>query len=113
MRCIGARERCASATICTICASTVAEPTCSERITSAPLVFSVAPISLSPMRLVIGSGSPVSIDSSSALLALDDNTIDRHLLARPHAQPVADMHVRERHIRLAAVGFDAARCLRR
>ncbi|MEY3252550.1 MAG: hypothetical protein RL227_1523, partial [Pseudomonadota bacterium] len=68
MRCIGARERCASATICTICDSTVAEPTCSDCITSAPLVFSVAPISLSPTRLLTGRGSPVSIDSSSALL---------------------------------------------
>ena len=67
MRCIGARERCAWATICTICDSTVAEPTRSERITSAPLVLSVAPISLSPGRLVTGSGSPVSIDSSTAL----------------------------------------------
>ncbi len=68
MRCIGAFERCACATICTICASTVCEPTRSERITSAPLVLSVAPISLSPARLVTGSGSPVSIDSSTALL---------------------------------------------
>ena len=34
IRFIGARESCASATICTICARTVAEPTCSERITS-------------------------------------------------------------------------------
>ena len=56
------------ATICTICASTVAEPTCSERMTRAPLVFIVAPMSVSPTRLVTGSGSPVSIDSSSALL---------------------------------------------
>ena len=68
MRCMGARERCACATICTICDSTVAEPTCSERITSAPLVFIVAPINLSPARLLTGMGSPVSIDSSSALL---------------------------------------------
>ena len=68
MRCIGAFERCAIATIWTICASTVAEPTCSERITNAPLVLSVAPMSLSPARLVTGSGSPVSIDSSRALL---------------------------------------------
>ena len=67
MRCIGAFERCACATICTICASMVCAPTRSERITSAPLVFSVAPISLSPGRLLTGSGSPVSIDSSTAL----------------------------------------------
>jgi len=68
MRCIGARERCAIATNCTICASTVAEPTCSERMTSAPLVFLVAPMSLSPTRFVTGSGSPVNMDSSSARL---------------------------------------------
>ncbi len=68
MRCIGALERWACATICTICASTVAEPTCSDRMTSAPLVFMVAPMSLSPARLLTGRGSPVSIDSSSELL---------------------------------------------
>jgi hypothetical protein len=67
MRCIGAFERWACATICTICDSTVCAPTRSERITSAPLVFSVAPISLSPARLLTGIGSPVSIDSSTAL----------------------------------------------
>ena len=68
MRWIGARLRWACATICTICDSTVAAPTFSERITSAPLVLSVAPISLSPTRLVTGKGSPVSMDSSTTLL---------------------------------------------
>ena len=67
MRCIGARERCAWATICTICDSMVAAPTRSLRITSAPLVLSVAPITLSPTRLATGIGSPVSMDSSTAL----------------------------------------------
>ena len=68
MRCIGALERCACITICTMLASTVAEPTFSDCITNAPLVFSVAPINLSPSALVTGIGSPVSIDSSTALL---------------------------------------------
>ncbi len=68
MRCIGARERCACATICTICASMVADPTRSARISSAPLVLSVAPISRSPACLATGIASPVSIDSSTALL---------------------------------------------
>ena len=68
MRCIGARLRCAWATICTICARTVSAPTDSARMTSAPLVFMVAPISLSPARFATGIGSPVSIDSSTALL---------------------------------------------
>ena len=31
-------------------------------------MFRVAPVNVSPMRLVTGSGSPVSIDSSSELL---------------------------------------------
>ena len=68
MRCIGARLRCAWATIWTICARTVCAPIRSERMTSAPLVLMVAPISLSPGLLVTGIGSPVSIDSSTALL---------------------------------------------
>lgn len=68
MRCIGALERWACATIWTICERTVAEPTCSARITMAPDVLSVAPISLSPTRLVTGKGSPVSMASSTALL---------------------------------------------
>jgi len=67
MRCIGARERWACATICTICDSMVVAPTCSERITRAPLVLSVAPITLSPTRLATGIGSPVSMDSSTEL----------------------------------------------
>ncbi len=55
-------------TIWTICASTVFEPIESARITSAPLVLSVAPISSSPGPLGTGIGSPVSIDSSTELL---------------------------------------------
>ncbi len=56
MRCIGPRERCyASATICTICASTVAAPTCSERIAQGTTyMFIVAPMTC-PARLVTGS----------------------------------------------------------
>ena len=43
------------------------EPTFSERTTRLPLVLMVAPITLSPGRLVTGNGSPVSMDSSRAL----------------------------------------------
>ena len=64
-RCIGARERCACATSCTICASTVSEPTLSARMISAPVPFRVAPITLAPGVFSIGIGSPVSIDSST------------------------------------------------
>ncbi len=44
MRWIGARERCASATIWTIRDSIVSRPTFSARITSAPVWFSVPPM---------------------------------------------------------------------
>jgi len=112
MRCIGARERCAIATICTICASTVAEPTCSERITSAPLVFRVAPISLSPTRLVTGSGSPVSIDSSSALLP-SMTTPSTGTFSPGRTRSRSPTCTRERHVGLAAIGRDAPCGLRR
>jgi hypothetical protein len=65
MRCIGARERCACATICTICASTVCEPTFSARMTRLPLALIVAPMSRSPTPFSTGIGSPVTIDSST------------------------------------------------
>ena len=47
---------------------TVCAPTFSAQTTKAPVVLSVAPITLSPIRLLTGSGSPVSMDSSIALL---------------------------------------------
>ena len=65
MRCIGARERCACATICTTCASTVCDPTFSARITRLPLAFCVAPINRSPAPFSTVIGSPVIIDSST------------------------------------------------
>jgi hypothetical protein len=64
MRCIGARERCACATICTICASTVCEPIFSARMTRLPEVLRLAPITLSPGPFSTGIGSPVIIASS-------------------------------------------------
>ena len=39
--------------------------------------------------------------------------VDRHLVARPHAQTVADLNLIERDFLVAAVGFDAPRGLRR
>ena len=65
-RWIGARLRCALATICTICASKVSRPTLSARMTKLPLVLMVAPITRESFSLVTGMDSPVTIDSSSA-----------------------------------------------
>ena len=62
---MGARERCAAATICTMRASMVSRPTFSARMTRPPVVLIVPPITLAPRSLVTGIDSPVTIDSSS------------------------------------------------
>jgi hypothetical protein len=67
MRWIGARLRCASATMATICDSMVSEPTLSARITSAPVPFTVPPMTRSPAPFSTGMDSPVTMDSSTAL----------------------------------------------
>ena len=67
---IGARERCASLTMLTICASSVSAPTFSARINRLPVPLTVAPIRVSPSFFSIGIDSPVTIDSFTALLPL-------------------------------------------
>ena len=68
-----------------------------------PVPLIVAPVTRVPRRFSTGIGSPVIMDSSTALRAVEDDAVDRDLLARPHAQPVAGVHVLQRHILLAAV----------
>ena len=63
--CTGARLRCASATVCTMRASTVSAPTRSARITSAAVPFTVPPMTAAPGDFATGSDSPVTIDSST------------------------------------------------
>ena len=65
-RWIGARERCAVATMSTMRASSVSRPTFSARSTKVPLVLSVPAITLAPGALVTGMDSPVIMDSSTA-----------------------------------------------
>ena len=55
---MGARERCAAATICTICASIVSRPIFSACMMKAPVVFKVAPATLSPARAVPPTVTP-------------------------------------------------------
>ena len=63
---IGALDPWARWTSSTIRARAVSRPTRVARMTNEPVVLSVAPMTSSPGRLVDGSGSPVSIDSSTA-----------------------------------------------
>lgn len=64
-RWMGARERCASATIWTMCANIVSLPTLSARTTREPVWFTVPPMTGSPAALVTGIDSPVTMDSSN------------------------------------------------
>ena len=66
-RWIGARVRCASLTMRTICASSVSPPTRSASIVSDPVPLSVAPVTRPPGTFSTGIDSPVTIDSSTAL----------------------------------------------
>ena len=98
---MGARLRCASLTIRTICASSVSAPTRSARITSAARAVDRRRRSRGRPRLSRpGIGSPVIIDSSTALRPSRTIAVDRHLLARAHAQAVADLDLVERHVLL-------------
>ena len=74
----------------TICASSVSLPTRSARITKLPVPLTVPPVTRSPGPFSTGIGSPVIIDSSTALRPSSDDAVDGHLLAGPDAQPVAD-----------------------
>ncbi len=66
-RWIGARLRCASATMCTICESTVSSPTFVATMMKLPVPFTVPPITVSPGPFSTGIGSPLIIDSSTLL----------------------------------------------
>ena len=114
MRWIGARLRCAAATMWTICASSVSAPTFSARITKPPVWFSVPAVTFEPGAFATGIGSPVTIDSSTVPLALDQFAVDRHLLARAHAQQLADLDgCRSATVSSRAVGLHPHGGLRR
>ena len=112
-RWIGARDRCASLTIRTICASSVSLPTRCASMTTLPVPFTVPPVTRLPGRLLDRdrlAGHHRLVDAGAAL---EHDAVDRDPLAGPHAQPIADVHVLERHVGLRARRVDPARRLRR
>jgi hypothetical protein len=64
---MGARLRWASATMATMRERSVSAPTFSALITNEPVPFTVAPTTRSPACFSTGMGSPLTIDSSTAL----------------------------------------------
>ena len=65
-RWIGALEACACCTMRMIWANIVSAPTLAARTRNEPVVLMVAPMTVSPVRLVTGIDSPVTMDSSTA-----------------------------------------------
>ena len=109
---MGARVLCASLTIFTICASSVAAPTRSAFITRLPVPLIVPPTTLSPAVFSTGMGSPLTIDSSTELRPSSHQAIDGYFFAWADAQKVTNGNLAERDIGLAPVGGDAARRFR-
>ena len=89
-----------------IWASIVSAPTFSARTRSDPVALMVAPMTVSPARLVTGIGSPVTIDSSTADDPGQDDGVDRDLLSGPDHDLVADHHLLDRDLGLGAVADD-------
>ena len=102
-----------AATICTIRASMVSLPTRSARITKLPDWLSVPPVTWSPGFFSTGTGSPVSIDSSTVLRP--SSTTPSTGIFSPgrtrRRSPTCDLL--ERHLLVGAVVAHAARGLRR
>ena len=106
-RWIGARLRCACATIWTMRASIVSAPTFSARITRLPVPLMVPPMTLASGAFCTGIDSPVTIDSSTVL---------RPSITTPSTGTLSPGRTRrrsptctciERHLLILAVAADA------
>jgi hypothetical protein len=81
--------------------------------TNDPVAFTVAPITVSPCPLLHRHRLAGDHRLVHRARAVDHDAIDRHLLARAHAQTIAGVHVLERHVLVRSVVAHAARRLRR
>ena len=79
--------------------------------TKAPLWFSVPPITLSPAILPTGMDFPSEHGLIDRTSPLDDLAVHRDLLARPHAQGVADLHLLEGNLFVGAFRMNDSRGL--
>ena len=105
---IGARLRCASATICTIRASIVSPPTRSARMRKLPVPLIVPPVTGSSAAFSTGIGSPVSMDSSTFDFPSSTTPSTGILSPGRTRSGRAFRHLIERHLALG-VAFDEAR----
>ena len=78
-----------------------------------PVPLTVPPVTAARGLFSTGIGSPVTIDSSTARRAFDDDAVDRNALAGPDAEAIADLHVLERNVVLGAICLDPPGRLRR
>ncbi len=106
---MGARLLCASLTIFTIWARSVAEPTRSAFITRLPVPLIVPPTTLSPAVFSTGMGSPVTIDSSTELRPSVTSAIDGHFFAWANAQQIACGDLADRDIGFASIRGNTTR----
>ena len=111
-RWIGARERWAAATICTMRASMVSRPTFSARMTKPPVALSVPAMTFAPTSFVTGMDSPVTIELVDRRAAFDQLAVDRNLLARPNPEPIADGDHVQGYLFVAPIRFQTPRRLR-
>ena len=108
-RWIGALLPWARRTSSTIRASAVSGPTRVARKMNVPVRFRVAPITSSPVVTSTGIGSPVSIEVVDRRAPLDDEPVDRDLLARPDAEQVARADLPEVDVDLLVAADDPGR----
>ena len=101
------------ATICTIRASIVSRPTRSARMTRPPVWLTVPPMTCVARDFHNRHRLARHHRFVDAGAALGHHTIDRHRLARPHPQQIANSDDVDRDVLLPAVIADATRSFRR
>ena len=72
--------------------------------TKVPVPLTVPPVTLLPGCLFDGDRLARHHRLVHGVVPLDDDAVDGHSLAGTHAQPIADVHVFERHVVFRAVG---------